>query len=154
MASTVSTMCCLARCSFFDVTDPRRDVQLSMAEVRHSRCPYLRLGIRPLEPMMFQVFKCHQLRKARSRSCYIAVANMMSWLFFDLFHVFICSIWPFSQNWIFGESLPQSLSLSGYEPTEVGGEVMEGELLYIRALAQLKRICTQPTGVIFEYCWP
>ena len=33
-------------CSFFDVNDPRRDVQLSMAEVRHSRCPYLRLGIR------------------------------------------------------------------------------------------------------------
>eukprot|EP00435_Cladocopium_sp_Y103_P015190 s454_g3.t1 len=52
-------------CSFFDVRDPRRDVQLSMAEVRHSRCPYLRLGIR-------------------------------------------------------------------YEPTEAGGEAMEGELLYIR----------------------
>ncbi|CAK9031725.1 Uncharacterized protein SCF082_LOCUS19761, partial [Durusdinium trenchii] len=33
-------------CSFFDVDDPRRDVQLTMAEVKESHKPYLRLGIR------------------------------------------------------------------------------------------------------------
>ena len=38
-----------ARCSFFDVEDPRRDVQLSMAEVRESQKSFLRLGIRSLE---------------------------------------------------------------------------------------------------------
>ncbi|CAE7375324.1 unnamed protein product [Symbiodinium natans] len=33
-------------CSFFDMDDPRRDVQLAMADVRKGHCSYLRLGIK------------------------------------------------------------------------------------------------------------
>lgn len=33
-------------CSFYDMDDPRRDVQLTMSELKHSKSPFLHLGIR------------------------------------------------------------------------------------------------------------